>query len=132
MIRFDMIRNKNNLITVGSKKFQTELCRQIDKGIVSSPFKETQKISIEIYDKPILRKLAEILEIGEDLIKVKAKTIFVRSHVENNKKLERKFVFEDKFSGDQLTLLKSGNDIVDKKGSFLNQLTENINRAISE
>ena len=85
MIRFDMIRNKNNLITVGSKKFQTELCRQIDKGIVSSPFKETQKISIEIYDKPILRKLAEILEIGEDLIKVKAKTIFVRSHVENNK-----------------------------------------------
>ena len=132
MIRFDMIRNKNNLITVGSKKFQTELCRQIDKGIVSSPFKETPKISIEIYDKPILRKLAEILEIGEDLIKVKAKTIFVRSHVENNKKLERKFVFEDKFSGDQLTLLKSGNDIVDKKGSFLNQLTENINRAISE
>ncbi len=132
MIRLNMIRNKNNIITTGTKKIHEELVKQIDTGIKSSPIKEKHSISLEIADKPLARAFAKILELGEDIIKVKIKTVFVRSHLENGKNIERKFIFEDKFSGDQITLLKKGRNIVNKKGSFLNNLVENINKAISD
>lgn len=132
MIRLNMIRNKNNIITTGTKKIHEELVKQIDTGIKSSPIKEKHSISLEIADKPLARAFAKILELGEDIIKVKVKTVFVRSHFENGKNIERKFIFEDKFSGDQITLLKKGRNIVNKKGSFLNNLVENINKAISD
>lgn len=132
MIRLNMIRNKNNIITTGTKKIHEELVKQIDTGIKSSPIKEKHSISLEIADKPLARAFAKILELGEDIIKVKIKTVFVRSHFENDKNIERKFIFEDKFSGDQITLLKKGRNIVNKKGSFLNNLVENINKAISD
>lgn len=132
MIRFDMIRDKNSIIMAGSKKLRSEFTKQIDKGIKSCPLKETHKISIQISDKPILRRLAEIFEIGEDLVNVKSKTIFVRSHTENGKKIENTYVFEDKFDAHQITQLRNGENIVDKKGSFLHNIVENINKAISE
>ncbi len=132
MIRFDMIRDKNSIIMAGSKKLRSEFTKQIDKGIKSCPLKETHKISIQISDKPILRRLADIFEIGEDVVNLQSKTIFVRSHIEKGKKIENTYVFEDKFDGHQITQLRNGENIVDKKGSFLHNIVENINKAISE
>ena len=132
MIRFDMIRDKNSIIMAGSKKLRSEFTKQIDKSIKSCPLKETHKISIQISDKPILRRLAEIFEIGEDVVNLKSKTIFVRSHIEKGKKIENTYVFEDKFDAHQITRLRNGENIVDKKGSFLHNIVENINKAISE
>ena len=101
-------------------------------GIKSCPLNETQNINIKIKDRPVLRQLANALEIGEELIKAKVETVFIRSGLKKDKQSVKKFVFEDTFSSEQLSLFEKGHKGLRHKDSFLKKLVDNINKSITE
>ena len=52
--------------------------------------------------------------------------------MENGKLLAQKYNFQDTFSAEQLTDLKEGKNLLNKKNSFVSKLVKKINKAIEK
>lgn len=132
MLKINIIRSKNNVTTISAKKIESDIAETIAMGIKSCPLNETQNINIKIKDRPVLRQLANALELGEDLVKAKVQTVFIRSGLKKDKQSVKKFVFEDTFSSEQLSLFEKEHKGLRHKDSFLKKLVDNINKSITE
>lgn len=131
MIKLDIVRYQNKIMPKLLTKTESNLQKQILGGLNSLPARETQLISVKIFDRPIARFLANLLEIGEEIVPIKMKTTFMRVQTDNEFGAIRKD-FKDVVSLQEVKDLKKGKNLVLKEGSFLNKLVKNINDAITE
>ncbi len=132
MIKLDLTRQKANVTANAITKTQKALKKQIIQGIKSSPFNETQNISIKINDHPVDRFFTRFFDIGEEIVHADLKAEFTRAYMENGKLLAQKYNFQDTFSAEQLTDLKEGKNLLNKKNSFVSKLVKKINKAIEK
>ena len=132
MIKLNLMRNRAGVTSYALSKTKQNMQKQILEGIKSSPIAETQYLSIKINDHPVDRFITEMFDIGEEVVKADMKAEFIRAYMEDGKLMAKKYNYTDSFSADQLTEVKNGKNIVDKRGSFLNKLVQKINKAIEE
>lgn len=132
MIKFNMIRNKTNTLPLFLSKTEKMLAAQITEGITSSPVREIQLLQLKIIDKPFPKFIFKFFNMPENLVYSKLKAVFTRYYFDGDKLNAKNYNFVDTFSLEQMTALKAGKNLVNEKGSFLNKLVNNINKAISE
>ena len=132
MIKLNLMRNRAGVVSYAISKTKQNMQKQILEGIKSSPYAETQYLSVRINDHPVDRFITEMLDIGEEVVNAEMKAEFTRAYMEDGKLLAKKYNFTDKFSANQLTEIKKGKNLVARRGSFLNKLVKSINKAIEE
>ena len=132
MIRLDITRQKALVKSTALSKTAKAIKNQIESKIKSSPFNETQHLSITIQDHPIERFFTRFFDIPEEIINADIKTNFTRAYMENGQLKAKKYEFSDTFTGNQLTELQEHTHNSNDKNSFIYKLAEKINKAIEE
>lgn len=132
MIRFQLLRHRNEVLPLHIMKTEKNLRHNIIAGLTSQPNREIQSLDIKIYDSPIKRFFLNLLGKKHNHIPVKMKADFTRTFVEEDTKIlsTQRFHYTDKFSYEQLKELKNGKELVNHGGTFINTLVNNINKAI--
>ena len=132
MIRFDITRQKALVQSTAVSKTQKAIKQQITQGIKSSPFRETQILDIKINDHPVERFLTKLFDIDEEVVNADLKAELTRAYMNKGQLFAEKYQFRDTFPANQLTELKEGKNLLNKKDSFISRLVEEINKVIGE
>ncbi len=132
MIKLDLTRQKAMVQSTAMSKTQKAIKNHLLNRIKSSPYNETQHLSITIKDHPFERFFTRFFDITEEVVNADLKADFTRAYMENGQLKAKKYQFSDTFKANQLTELKEGNHHSFDKNSFIYKLAEKINKAIEE
>ena len=132
MIKLTLMRHKNRLNSSAYTKTTKNLQRQILKGINSSPYAETQLLTVKIKDKPVKRFFGKLLELPEEIVRPEIIADFTRAHKENGLLTAKKYHYTDTFTAEQAEALRNGKNLLKEDGNFIQKLNNFINKSITE
>lgn len=139
MIKFNIVRTYkshkpiNNVygsLDKNKQKVAKQVFRQVNEGLSFFPIDEYQIIMVKLKDKPIKRFFAKLLNSKDANMPVDAKVVFQRVFKENDLINSKRISYQDTLSYNELQALKKGENLVNKKGSFLNNLVNKINNSV--